>query len=75
MADDVKPAWELEQEARATNATDWEPLPGMAKRRCDWCLYFFAARTESHEPRCPDCVRAGTPPRVRAPQIRRSPHA
>jgi hypothetical protein len=27
MADDVKPAWELEQEARAVNAQDWQPLP------------------------------------------------
>jgi hypothetical protein len=22
-------AWELEQQARAINATDWQPLPGM----------------------------------------------
>jgi hypothetical protein len=28
-------AWELEQEARAINATNWQPLPGMVKRQCD----------------------------------------
>jgi hypothetical protein len=27
MADDVKPAWELEAEARATNALPWSPCP------------------------------------------------
>jgi len=44
MADETKPAWELEQEARAINATDWEPLPDIVmKRQCDWCHYFFAA--------------------------------
>jgi len=50
----MKPAWELEQEARAANATDWQPPPGMVKRQCDWCRYFFAAPAVSHEPRCPD---------------------
>jgi hypothetical protein len=64
MTDRAPPAWELEQEARATNAVAWEPLPGMVKRRCDRCRYWFAAPAESHQPRCPDCVRAGTPPRV-----------
>ena len=39
MADGMKPAWELEQEARAVNATDWEPLPWMAKKRCSQCRY------------------------------------
>jgi len=34
MADDVKPAWELEQEAHAINAADWQPLPGRVKKRC-----------------------------------------
>jgi hypothetical protein len=34
MADGLKPAWELEQEARAVNATDWQPPPGMVKRQC-----------------------------------------
>ena len=65
MADGMKPAWELEQEARAVNATDWQPMSGMVKRQCDWCRYFFAAPEASHEPRCADCVRAGRPPRVR----------
>ena len=65
MANGLKPAWELEQEARAANATDWQPPPGMVKRQCDWCRYFFAAPATSHEPRCPDCVRSGTPPRGR----------
>jgi hypothetical protein len=64
MTDEARPAWELENEARAVNAEPWEPMPGMVKRRCDWCCYFFAAPAESHEPRCPDCVQAGTPPWV-----------
>lgn len=53
-----------EEEARAINAEPWEPMPGMVKRRCDWCLYWFAAPVLGHEPRCPDCVRAGSPPRI-----------
>lgn len=43
----ARPAWELEAEARAINATDWEPLPGMGKRQCPECSYFFAARPRS----------------------------
>ena len=41
MAKGWRPAWELELETRAINATDWAPLPGMVKRPCDWCRYFF----------------------------------
>ena len=66
MANGLKPAWELEQEARAANATDWQPPPGMVKRQCDWCRYFFAAPAVSHEPRCPDCSRLSSPPRLSA---------
>jgi hypothetical protein len=47
----MKPAWQLELEARAVNATDWQPPPGMVKRQCDWCSYWFAAPAASHEPR------------------------
>ena len=39
MANGLKPAWELEQDARAVNATDWQPMSGMVKRQCDWCRY------------------------------------
>jgi len=60
----LKPAWELEAEAHAINAEPCEPMPGMVKRQCDWCRYFFAAPATSHEPRCPDCVSAGKPPRI-----------
>ena len=65
MADEAKAAWELELEARAVNAEPWGPLPGMVKRQCPWCLYWFAASVLSREPRCPDCVTAGSPPRIR----------
>jgi len=41
---------------RAINAQPWEPLPGMVKRQCPKCQYFFAALTGSEEPRCPDCL-------------------
>jgi hypothetical protein len=44
-----------EAEARAINAQPWEPPPGMVKRQCPECRYFFAllpspARTERHCP-------------------------
>jgi hypothetical protein len=44
---------------------NWVPLTGMVKRQCDQCRYFFAVPADSHEPRCPDRVRVGSPPRVR----------
>ena len=31
-----------EPDARAVNAEPWEPLPGMMKRQCSQCRYFFA---------------------------------
>ena len=46
----------------ATSATDWEPPPGMVKRQCDWCRYFFAAPPDAAEPLCPDCVALGSRP-------------
>jgi hypothetical protein len=46
---------EAEATARAVNAEPWEPPPGMVKRQCDWCRYFFAAPADSPAPRCPDC--------------------
>jgi hypothetical protein len=62
MPDDVRPAWELEAEARATNALPWEPLPGMVKRRCLRCSYFFAVKAEEAETTatCPDCAPSQT---------------
>ena len=32
-----------EADARAINAQPWEPPPGMIKRQCPHCRYFFAA--------------------------------
>jgi hypothetical protein len=43
-----------EAQARATNAQPWEPPPGMIKRQCPKCRYFFAAATETGL--CPDCA-------------------
>jgi len=48
-----------EAAARAVNAERWEPMPGMEKRRCPACRYFFAAAAMTAELRCPDCVRPG----------------
>jgi hypothetical protein len=64
MAVEWRPAWELEEEARAINATDWEPLPGMVKRRCLRCRYWFAVTVTEAEAtsRCPDCASLGTRP-------------
>ena len=54
----ARPAWELEVEARAVNATDWEPLPWMAKKRCSQCRLPIAEAEVTS--RCPDCASAGT---------------
>ena len=64
MADGLKPAWELEQEARATNAEPWEPPSGMAKKQCSQCRYWFAVPIAEAEVTrsCPDCASAGTRP-------------
>jgi len=45
--------------ARAINAEPWQPPPGMVKRQCSWCRYFFAAPPDTAEPNCPDCVSFG----------------
>jgi hypothetical protein len=65
MADWATPAWELEQAARATNAEAWEPLPGMVKKRCLRCRYWFAVIAEEAETTatCPDCAPSQTRPR------------
>ncbi len=64
MMDKAKPAAELEVEARAINATDWQPLPGMVKKQCSQCRYWFAVSiTEAEETsRCPDCAGLGSRP-------------
>lgn len=49
-----------EEEARAINATDWKPFPGMVKRQCLRCRYWFASPVEGTERRCADCVALGT---------------
>jgi predicted Zn-ribbon and HTH transcriptional regulator len=61
---EVRPATELEAEARATNAEPWEPLPGMVKKRCSQCRYLFAVPLAEAEAtsRCPDCTGLGTRP-------------
>jgi hypothetical protein len=43
-----------EAAARAINAEPWEPPPGMVKRQCPKCRYWFAAATETGL--CPDCA-------------------
>jgi hypothetical protein len=62
MTEKMRPAAELEVEARAVNATDWEPLPGMAKKRCSQCRYRFAVPIGEAEvtSRCPDCATFGS---------------
>jgi hypothetical protein len=48
--------------ARAVNAGPWDPPPGMLKRQCPWCRYYFAAPPDAAEPLCPDCVAFGSRP-------------
>jgi hypothetical protein len=47
---------ELEAAARAINAEPWEPPPGMTKRQCQRCRYFFAAPIADKGALCPDCA-------------------
>jgi hypothetical protein len=42
----------LEKLARAANAEPWDPPPGMIKRRCPKCSYWFASTAETGL--CPD---------------------
>jgi hypothetical protein len=59
-------AAEAEATARAINAEPWEPMPGMVKRLCPRCRYFFASPVDSPERRCADCAALGTgAPRTR----------
>jgi len=51
-----------EAAARAVNAEPWEPMPGMVKRQCPECRYFFAAAEASGERRCPDCATFSSRP-------------
>ena len=62
MTEKMRPAAELEVEARAVNATDWQPLRGMVKKQCSQCRYWFAVPVPEAEvtSRCPDCASAGT---------------
>ena len=49
-----------EANARAVNAQPWEPPPGMVKRQCPECRYWFAApATAERAVRCPDCAGLG----------------
>ena len=49
--------WENEATTRAINAKPWEPMPGMVKRQCPDCRYWFAAPvSRALEPRCQDFV-------------------
>jgi hypothetical protein len=57
-------AEEAEAEARAINTEPWDPMPGMVKRLCPQCRYFFASPADSTERRCPGhrpppCPRTG----------------
>ena len=49
---------DAEAAARAINAQPWEPMPGMVKRQCPKCRYFFAAPPDAEDLRCLDCVGA-----------------
>jgi hypothetical protein len=44
-----------ETAARAVNAEPWQPPPGMVKRQCPRCRYFFATLPDTDGPHCADC--------------------
>jgi hypothetical protein len=52
----------LGAEVLLSNAEPRKPLPGMAKKRCSRCHYWFAATEAEATSRCPDCVGLGTRP-------------
>jgi len=56
--------WEDEATSRAINTQPWEPMPGMVKRQCPSCRYYFAVPVDEAEAtsRCPDCTGLGTRP-------------
>ena len=45
--------WENEATTRAINAEPWEPMPGMVKRLCPDCRYWFAAQAGQHRTALP----------------------
>jgi hypothetical protein len=51
-----------EAAARAINAKPWEPPPGMVKRLCPECRYFFSAPAAEAKIFCPDCAAEDTRP-------------
>jgi hypothetical protein len=53
-----------ETTARTVNAEPWEPLPGMTKRQCSECRYFFATPKAAPAALCPDCAGKGTRPQL-----------
>ncbi len=57
----IKTALEPVAEARAINAEPWEPPPGMIKRQCPRCGYFFVAPVTVADTvvSCPDCAILG----------------
>ncbi len=59
MTDRLRPAVELGRWSRAINAEPWEPVPGLVKRQCPQCRYFFATPTATPAAVCPDCASKG----------------
>jgi hypothetical protein len=45
--------------SRTINAEPWEPPPGMVKRQCPDCRYYFAAPVPLAALLCPDCAAEG----------------
>jgi hypothetical protein len=54
--------WTDEATSRAVNAEPWDPMPGMEKRQCHNCRYWFAADPENEGRRCQDCAKFGSRP-------------
>jgi hypothetical protein len=46
-----------EATTREINAQSCEPLPGMIKRQCPECQYWFATWPGTKEERCKDCAQ------------------
>ena len=61
--------WEDEASSRAVNAQPWDPPPGMVKRQCPWCRYYFAATSGRRRATLPGLCRLRQPARVSGPDV------
>jgi hypothetical protein len=58
-----------EASARAVNAEPWEPMPGMVKRECPKCRYFFTSSPHLRPPRSRAAGLRRARPAIHGPRL------